>query len=138
MSLLVTFITSLLLGMRHATDADHVVAVTTIVSDQPSLWRAGAVQFANHTCDETMPGLARRILGEAPQRFALVGHSMGGYVAFEMLRQAPQRIERVAFLDTSALPDASTLSGPNSCATRLRNAGIIDVPPISAAQPTSS
>lgn len=31
------------LGMRHATDPDHVVAVTTIVSDQPSLWRASAV-----------------------------------------------------------------------------------------------
>jgi hypothetical protein len=31
------------LGMRHATDADHVVAVTTIVSDQPSLWRASSV-----------------------------------------------------------------------------------------------
>jgi high-affinity nickel-transport protein len=31
------------LGMRHATDADHVVAVTTIVSDQPSLWRASVV-----------------------------------------------------------------------------------------------
>src|SRR5438445_1182047 len=31
------------LGMRHATDADHVVAVTTIVSDQPSLWRASTV-----------------------------------------------------------------------------------------------
>jgi pimeloyl-ACP methyl ester carboxylesterase len=72
----------------------------------PSLWRAGAVQFANHTRDETMADIARRILDEAPQRFALIGHSMGGYVAFEMLRQAPQRIERVAFLDTSALPDA--------------------------------
>jgi high-affinity nickel-transport protein len=31
------------LGMRHATDADHVVAVTTIVSDQPSLWRASMI-----------------------------------------------------------------------------------------------
>lgn len=31
------------LGMRHATDADHVVAVTTIVSDEPSLWRASTV-----------------------------------------------------------------------------------------------
>src|SRR5437660_7619554 len=31
------------LGMRHATDPDHVVAVTTIVSDQPSLWRASSV-----------------------------------------------------------------------------------------------
>src|SRR5581483_7943582 len=41
-----------------------------------------------------------------PPRFALIGHSMGGYVAFEMLRRAPSRIARVAFLDTSARPDA--------------------------------
>ena len=76
----------------------------------PSLWRAGSVQFANHTRDEAMSDIARRILGEAPQRFALAGHSMGGYVALEMLRQAPQRIERVALLDTSALPDAAEQS----------------------------
>ena len=31
MSLFLTFLASLMLGMRHATDPDHVVAVTTIV-----------------------------------------------------------------------------------------------------------
>lgn len=69
------------------------------------LWRRGPVQVANHTRDDTMFAIASRILDEAPPRFALVGHSMGGYIAFEMLRQAPARITRVALLDTSARPD---------------------------------
>lgn len=43
MSLLFAFVTSLLLGMRHATDADHIVAVTTIVSRERSVWRAGRI-----------------------------------------------------------------------------------------------
>ena len=42
-SLLSVLLVGFVLGMRHATDADHVVAVTTIVSDQPSLWRASAI-----------------------------------------------------------------------------------------------
>ena len=43
MTLLVTFITSLLLGMRHATDPDHVIAVTTIVTSERSLSRAARI-----------------------------------------------------------------------------------------------
>lgn len=52
MSLLFTFITSLLLGMRHATDPDHVVAVTTIVTRERSVAKAagiGAVWGLGHT-----------------------------------------------------------------------------------------
>ena len=52
MSLFVTFITSLMLGMRHATDPDHIVAVTTIVSRERSVARAagiGAVWGLGHT-----------------------------------------------------------------------------------------
>lgn len=52
MSLLLTFITSLMLGMRHATDPDHIVAVTTIVSRERSVVRAagiGAVWGLGHT-----------------------------------------------------------------------------------------
>jgi pimeloyl-ACP methyl ester carboxylesterase len=71
----------------------------------PLLWTRGPVQVANHTRDAAIAAVASRILDEAPPRFALAGHSMGGYIAFEMLRQAPQRIARVAFLDTSARPD---------------------------------
>lgn len=56
--------------------------------------------------DDTIPAMAARILGEAPDRFALAGFSMGGYVAMEMLRQAPGRITRIAFLGTNAGPDS--------------------------------
>ncbi|MBV8974850.1 MAG: alpha/beta fold hydrolase [Sinobacteraceae bacterium] len=71
----------------------------------PHLWRCGPVTIADHTRDESMGAIAQRILATAPGRFALVGLSMGGYIAFEMLRQAPQRIARVALLDTSARAD---------------------------------
>src|SRR4051812_8078588 len=52
MSLFLTFITSLMLGMRHATDPDHVVAVTTIVSRERSVVKAawiGAIWGVGHT-----------------------------------------------------------------------------------------
>jgi len=71
----------------------------------PHLWRTGPVTIADHTRDDSMSGIAQRILATAPARFALVGLSMGGYIAFEILRQAPQRIARVALLDTSARAD---------------------------------
>jgi pimeloyl-ACP methyl ester carboxylesterase len=45
--------------------------------------------------------MATKVLNEAPEEFALAGLSMGGIVAFEMFRQAPQRIKRIALLDTN-------------------------------------
>ncbi|HKE17774.1 MAG TPA: alpha/beta fold hydrolase [Kofleriaceae bacterium] len=69
------------------------------------LWRAGPVTIADHTRDDSMAGAARRILADAPPRFALAGLSMGGYIAFEILRQAPERVARLALLDTTARPD---------------------------------
>ena len=71
----------------------------------PVLWRFGPVTVGDHTRDETMPAIARRILKDAPPRFALAGLSMGGYLAFEMWRQAPERIAKLALLDTSARPE---------------------------------
>jgi pimeloyl-ACP methyl ester carboxylesterase len=71
----------------------------------PQLWRVGPVLIADHTRDDSMSGIARRILSVAPARFALVGLSMGGYIAFELLRQAPERIAKVALLDTTARAD---------------------------------
>jgi pimeloyl-ACP methyl ester carboxylesterase len=71
----------------------------------PALWRLGPVTVADHTRDDSMSGIARRILSLAPPEFALVGLSMGGYIAFEMQRQAPGRILKLALLDTAARPD---------------------------------
>ncbi len=71
----------------------------------PELWRIGPVTVAVHTRDDSMAAIARRILATAPARFALAGLSMGGYVCFEILRRAPERVARLVLLDTSARPD---------------------------------
>ena len=71
----------------------------------PALWRFGPVTVANHIRDDNMGAIARRILAEAPPRFALAGHSMGGYIAFEIMRQAPERVAKLALLNTQARPD---------------------------------
>ena len=71
----------------------------------PALERYGPVTVADHTRDDSMQGIAQRILSLAPPRFALVGLSMGGYVSFELLRQAPERVVKLALLDTTARPD---------------------------------
>jgi pimeloyl-ACP methyl ester carboxylesterase len=76
----------------------------------PALWRCGPVMVANHIRDDSMAAIARRILAEAPPRFALAGHSMGGYIAFEILRQAPERVMRLALLNTQAGPDTPVAS----------------------------
>ena len=55
--------------------------------------------------DDSIPAIAARLLRETPERFALAGLSMGGYVAMEVMRQAPERVSRLALLDTSARPD---------------------------------
>jgi pimeloyl-ACP methyl ester carboxylesterase len=70
-----------------------------------ALWRFGPVTVADHTRDETMEAIAKRILANAPPRFALAGLSMGGFISFAILRLAPERVDRVAFLDTNARAD---------------------------------
>jgi pimeloyl-ACP methyl ester carboxylesterase len=75
-----------------------------------ALWRCGPVMIANHVRDDSMAAIARRILAEAPPRFALAGHSMGGYIAFEIFRQAPERVMRLALLNTQAGPDTPVAS----------------------------
>ncbi len=61
--------------------------------------------IADHTRQDSVAAIAAHILASAPPRFALAGVSMGGYVALAIHRAAPERIERLALLDTSAIPD---------------------------------
>lgn len=58
------------------------------------------------TLDDSLSAMAKRVLDAAPERFALAALSMGGYVAFEILRQQPARVTRLALLDTSAALDS--------------------------------
>lgn len=84
--------------------------VAQFASDRP-------VMVANHRRHATMQAIASDILARAPATFALAGLSMGGYIAFEILRQAPERVERLALLDTNARADRAEQ-------VRLREIGI--------------
>jgi pimeloyl-ACP methyl ester carboxylesterase len=61
--------------------------------------------IADHTRHDTMEAIAKSILDEAPDRFVLIGLSMGGYIALEMAGQAPGRITSLVLMSTSARPE---------------------------------
>jgi pimeloyl-ACP methyl ester carboxylesterase len=63
------------------------------------------LHLATITAYDTIERLAAEILRHAPPRFALLGLSMGGIVAMEIVARAPERIERLALLDTNPLPE---------------------------------
>jgi pimeloyl-ACP methyl ester carboxylesterase len=63
------------------------------------------IQVADLTQADSFADMAAQVLARAPARFALAGLSMGGYLAFEILRRAHTRVERLALLDTSARAD---------------------------------
>jgi len=67
------------------------------LADVADIW------IADHTRSDTMAGVAGDVLADAPfASFAIAGLSMGGYIALEIMRQAPQRVARLALLDTAA------------------------------------
>jgi pimeloyl-ACP methyl ester carboxylesterase len=66
-----------------------------------------AIHVGDLTGGGSIADLARHVLASAPERFALAGLSMGGYVALEILRQAPARVRGLALLDTTARPDTA-------------------------------
>lgn len=70
-----------------------------------ALWPYGPVTVASTLNGETIAEIAANILATAPPRFALAGISMGGYISLEIIRQAPERVVKLALLDTSAQPD---------------------------------
>jgi pimeloyl-ACP methyl ester carboxylesterase len=80
----------------------------------PALWRFGPLMVADHTRDDTVAAIAQRVLAEAPPRFALAGLSLGGYVAFEIMRQVPARVAKLALLGTGARAET-----PEQTAKRL-------------------
>ena len=63
------------------------------------------VTVADLTGRDSVSELAADVLATAPPRFAVAGLSMGGYVALEIVRQAPERVVKLALLDTNARAD---------------------------------
>ena len=85
------------------------------------LGRGRPVAVADSANADTLGGLAERVLRSAPERFALAGLSMGGYVAFEILRRAPLRVDRLCLLDTTARPDTADQSARRHMLIELAN-----------------
>ena len=70
-----------------------------------ALSAACRIVVADQQQDDSTEAMAARLLAQVPDRFAVAGLSMGGYVALETLRQAPDRVTHLALLDTSARAD---------------------------------
>lgn len=90
---------SVVLVPGFMTDAD----LWTDIAD--ALRSVGPATQADVTRDDTVEGMARRLLAEAPPVFVLIGFSMGGYVAREAARMAPERISALVLIATSARGD---------------------------------
>ncbi|PKM30819.1 MAG: alpha/beta hydrolase [Gammaproteobacteria bacterium HGW-Gammaproteobacteria-11] len=80
-------------------------------------------QVADLCGADTLPMMAAAILQQAPDQFALAGLSMGGYLALEIIRQAPWRVVRLALLATHARADSREQSERRRRLQRLAQTG---------------
>ena len=72
-----------------------------------TVWSSGQVTLADTRHDDTIAAMAERILRENAGDIAVLGTSMGGYVALEVIRQAPDRVIALALVSTSARADTT-------------------------------
>jgi pimeloyl-ACP methyl ester carboxylesterase len=86
--------------------ADHLSKITTI-------------KIPDYGFSDSLEKMAQVVLRDAPERFAVAGHSMGGRVAFEILRLVPERVAGVAILDTAYRPRAAGQAGERERADRF-------------------
>lgn len=82
----------------------HLVLLPGLLCDD-AFWQAQSASLApsqvvTYGLADSIAAMAERVLSEAPERFALAGHSMGGRVAFEVVARAPGRVARLALLCT--------------------------------------
>ena len=92
-----------------------------------TLWRFGPVTIADNRQGSTVGEMAAAILADAPPRFVLGGFSMGGYVAFEIMRRAPERVSRLMLIDTQARPDTPEATANRRRGMELARAGKLDL-----------
>src|SRR5512145_652794 len=111
----------------------HVVLLPGLLNDH-RLWAhqtaalapLAECSVADLTLDDSLAAMSARVLAAAPARFALAGMSMGGYVALDILRRAPERVERLALLDTTARPDTPDQTQRRQDAVAIARAGGFD------------
>ena len=91
--------------------APHLILVPGLLCDA-EVWKHQSsglqslttIAIADHGLSDSLEKMAIALLERAPERFALAGHSMGGRAAFEVVRQAPERLAGLALLDTDYMP----------------------------------
>jgi len=102
-----------------------VVLLPGLVCDA-TVWAHASARLEPHACVsisdygllDSLGAMADMVLREAPPRFAVAGHSMGGRVALEVLRRAPERVTALALLDTGVAPLAAGEAGEREAAGR--------------------
>jgi pimeloyl-ACP methyl ester carboxylesterase len=85
----------------------------------PLLADVADCRVVDHGLADSLPLMAQQILQTAPPRFALAGHSMGGRVALEVMRIAPERVTHLGLFDTGHLPKPEGAAGEAEVAKRL-------------------
>lgn len=86
----------------------------------PHVEAAAACRIPAYAAATSLAEMADRVLADAPPTFALAGHSMGGRVALEIVRRAPERVLRLALLDTGFRARPPGLAGEDEKSGRLR------------------
>jgi len=85
-------------------------------------YRCEAFAFREH---ESLAGMAEELLSKTPARFTLIGLSLGGYLAFEIIRRQLQRLERLVLMDTTAASDhPARRAARQADIAKVRNGGI--------------
>ncbi len=104
----------------------NLVFVPGLLCDQ-AVWKPqlmalkgqARMQVADHGDLDSLSAMAERILAQAPAKFAVAGHSMGGRVALEVVRRAGSRVTGLALLDTGYSPKPAGVAGDKEAAGRL-------------------
>jgi len=105
----------------------HVLLLPGLACDR-AVWtdqarrlsQIATVQIGDYGSSDSIKKMAESVLRRAPYRFAIAGHSMGGRIAFEIVRCAPERVIGLALIDTAYRPFAGGDHGDRERAERLR------------------
>lgn len=78
-----------------------------------------SIHVSDHGMSENLTDMATRLLADSPERFMLAGHSMGARVALEVMRLAPERVSRLALLDSGFAAREAGVKGEEEQAKRF-------------------
>lgn len=103
----------------HMTDERlYAAQVAALETD----YECAVFAFRNH---DSLGGMADALLAKTPERFTLIGLSLGGYLAFEIIRRQLHRLERLVLMDTTAVADhPERLAGRHADIAKVREGGI--------------